>query len=355
MNNKGMMRAAVYHGIKDIRIEEIAIPRMNDEDILLKVNACAICGTDDKVFNYGYKKLTSPMIVGHEICGTIVEKGSAVKGYKIGERVLVVPIVYCGKCYYCKKGMTHLCLEFMEKTEAFGFYYPGGFAEYMAVPGKAIKGGNLIKVPDNVSDEEASIAEPMGCALNGQMLAGVGEDDVILIIGAGPMGCIHISVARALGVTKILVSEISEERLKLAKKFKADCYINPENEDLRESVMEATAGVGASVVIIAAASKVAQESALELVSCRGHINFFGGLPQDDSIIHLDSNIIHYKELYIHGSSGCTASHLKKCIDMISKKKVNAKKLISKIVSLDELPNTMLNEKNRKLLKIVVKP
>ena len=349
------MRVAVYYGIKDIRIEETAMPRMNDEGILLKVNACAICGTDNKVFNYGYKKLTSPMIIGHEICGTIVGKGSAVKGYKIGERVLVVPIVYCGKCYYCKKGMTHLCLEFTEKTEAFGFYYPGGFAEYMAVPGKAIKGGNLIKVPDNVSDEEASIAEPMGCALNGQMLAGVGEDDVILIIGAGPMGCIHIGVARALGVTKILVSEINEERLKLAKKFKADCYINPENEDLRECVMKATDGVGASVAIIAAASKVAQESALELVSCRGHINFFGGLPRDDSIIHLDSNIIHYKELYIHGSSGCTASHLKKCIEMISKKKVNAKKLISKIVSLDELPNTMLNEKNRKLLKIVVKP
>jgi L-iditol 2-dehydrogenase len=119
--------------------------------------------------------------------------------------------------------------------------------------------------------------------------------------------------------------------------------------------MQATNGVGASVVIIAAASKVAQENALELVSCRGHINFFGGLPQDDCFINLDSNIIHYKELFIHGSSGCTAIHLKKCIDLISKKKVNAKKFISKVVSLDELPNTMLNEENRKFLKIVVKP
>jgi len=152
------MKAAVYYGIEDLQVEETAIPEIGEEDILLRVGACALCGTDVKVYKYGYKTLEPPTIIGHEISGTIVDRGKKVKGYEIGERVCVMPIVPCGRCHYCRKGLTHLCTEFSRKTEAFGFYYLGGFAQYMAVPKKAIGGGNLIRVPDNVTDEEASIA-----------------------------------------------------------------------------------------------------------------------------------------------------------------------------------------------------
>jgi len=355
MGNGKKMKAAVYYGIGDLRVEETDFPRIGDRDVLLRVGACAICGTDVKVYNYGYKTLEPPLITGHEIAGTIVDMGRNVEGHKIGERVCVVPIVSCGRCYYCRRGMTHLCIEFSKNTEAFGFYYPGGFAEYMAVPDKAVLGGNLIRVPDGVSDEEASIAEPMACALNGQMLAGVGIGDTVLVIGAGPIGCMHAALSRALGAAVVIVSEPREERLGQARQFGADYYVNPEKEDLKAVVMEVSGGIGANVVMIATGSRAAQESALELSANRAHIDFFGGLPKDDSIVHLDSNMIHYKEVFIHGSSGSTALQIKTCIDLMRGKRVEGKRFISRVVSLEELPKMVVEAKSWGELKVVVKP
>lgn len=353
--SNGKMKAAVYYGIEDLRVEEIDVPAIGDEDVLLRVGACAICGTDVKVYNYGYKTLEPPTITGHEISGTIVDMGRNVEGHEIGDRVCVVPIVSCGHCYYCRRGMTHLCIEFSKKTEAFGFYYPGGFAEYMAVPEKAVRGGNLIRVPDGVSDEEASIAEPMACALNGQMIAGVGIGDTVLVIGAGPIGCMHVALSRALGATTVIVSEPREERLEQARQFGADYYVNPGKQDLKTLVMEVTGGIGANVIMIAAGSRAAQESALELSANRAHIDFFGGLPKDDSTVHLDSNMIHYKEVYIHGSSGSTPSQIKMCLDLMSGKRVEGKRFISKVVSLEELPAMVVEAQSWSQLKVVVKP
>ncbi len=349
------MKAAVYYGIEDVRVEEQPIPDIGDEDILLKVNACAICGTDIKVFMHGYKHFEPPQIIGHEISGSVVKKGKTVNGFDIGDRVVVVPIVSCGECYYCRKGLTNLCLTFQKQTEAFGFYYPGGFAEYMAIPGKAIKSGNIIKIPDNVLDDEAAIAEPMACVLNGQMIADVGIGDHVLVIGTGPIGCMHISMAKSLGATKVLVSEISDRRLQLAHQFEADYYINHEKENLRDIINEATEDRGPSVIIIAAPSRQAQEMSIEIAANRAHIDFFGGLPKDDSSVTLDSNLIHYKELYIHGSSGSTASQIKMCLDLMSGKRVKGKKFISKTVSLDELPQMLYEVQKGELLKVVVNP
>ena len=349
------MKAARVYEIEDLRIEDVADPVCPEGGLVIDVGACAVCGTDLKVFLHGYKNLNPPQIIGHEISGSIADKGSKVRGYNIGERVSVVPIVSCGECLSCRKGWTHLCMTFQKQTEAFGFYHPGGFAEYMVIPGKAIKKGNLIKVPENVSDEEAAIAEPMACALNGQMLAGVGIGDEVLIIGSGPIGCMHISLAKTLGATKIFVSEIKEKRLDLARQFGADYYINPAKENIKKIVMDATDNIGPSVIIIAAPSREAQEMSLEIAANRAHIDFFGGLPKDDSFARLDSNLIHYKELFIHGSSGSTAEQIKICIDLMSGKRVAGKKLISKIIALEDLPGMMTEVQKGELLKIVVKP
>ncbi len=349
------MKAAVFHGIGDLRLEERAVPEIGDEDILLKVNTCAICGTDLKVFKHGYRNMKLPQIIGHEISGCVEKVGKKVENFKIGERVSVVPIVSCGECRYCRKGLTHLCVTFQEETEAFGFFHPGGFAEYMAIPGKAIKRGNLVRVPTGVSDEEAAIAEPMACALNGQMMAETGIGDEVLIIGTGPIGCMHIGLAKALGATKVLVAEIKEERLRLAQQFGADYYINPEKEDLKERVLQATDGLGPSVIIIAAPSKAAQEMSLEIAAYRAHIDFFGGLPKGDSCAKLDSNLIHYKELYVHGSSGSTAEQIRMCLDLMSGDRIDGTKFISKVIPLEELPAMLHEVQKANLLKIVVKP
>jgi L-iditol 2-dehydrogenase len=349
------MKAAVYHGVGDLRIEDRPIPQIGEEDILLKVDACAICGTDLKVFLHGYKNLTPPQIPGHEISGRIERRGSLVTGYELAERVSVVPIISCGECPYCRRGWTHLCAGFQKATEAFGFYHPGGFAEYMAVPSKAIKRGNLVRVPHNVSDEEAAVAEPMACALNGQMISNVGVGDAVLIIGAGPIGCMHISLAKTMGATKIFVSEINEQRLKLARQFAADYYINPEVDDLKNILLDATDGMGPSVIIIAAPSRQAQEMSLDIAANRAHIDFFGGLPQGDSFVRLDSNAIHYKELNIHGSSGSTASQIRTCLDLMNGKRIDGGKFISEIIGLEDLPRFLKEIQRGNYLKVVVKP
>lgn len=355
MSGAKKMKAAVYYGIEDLRVEKTEVPRIGNGGVLLRIDACAICGTDVKMYHHGYKTLKPPTIMGHEISGTIVDKGQNVEGYEVGERVCVVPIVSCGHCYYCRRGMTHLCIEFSKTTDAFGFSYPGGFAEYMAVPEKAVRGGNLIRVPEGLSDEEASIAEPMACALNGQMLAGVGIGDTVLVIGAGPIGCMHAALSRALGATTVIVSEPRKERLEQARQFGADYYVNPGKEDLKKLVMEVTGGIGANVIMIAAGSRAAQESALEIAANRAHIDFFGGLPKDDSTVHLDSNMIHYKEVYIHGSSGSTATQIKTCLDLMSGKRVEGKRFISRVVSIEDLPQMMVEAGSWSELKVVVKP
>jgi L-iditol 2-dehydrogenase len=277
------------------------------------------------------------------------------KGYAVGDKVAVDPIVSCGECFYCRRGLTNLCLTFKENYEAFGYYYPGGFAEYMRIPEKAIRRGNLILIKDDLALEEAAIAEPMACALNGQMLSQVGVGDHVLIIGAGPIGCMHISLAKTLGATKVIISEFQEGRLNLARQFGADIYVNPMQEDLKEVLMKATNGIGPSVIIISAPARKAQEMALDLAANQARINFFGGLPKDDHLVNLDSNVIHYKELFIHGTSGTTSNHIHKCIELMAGKRVNASQIISKVISLEELPAMLVEAEKGNYLKIIVKP
>jgi L-iditol 2-dehydrogenase len=349
------MKAAVLYKPGDLRIENVPTPPFGAGDILLKVGACAICGTDMRIFKHGHTHLTKPTITGHETSGTIADMGSKVRGYEVGEKVAVDPIVSCGTCHYCRKGLTNLCLTFKQTTEAFGYHYPGGFAEYMVIPAKAIGRGNLIKVPASLSLEEAAIAEPMACALNGQMMCGVGVGDHVLIVGAGPIGCMHISIAKTLGATKVMISEFQAARLEMAKQFGADRHINPRKEDLGAAVMEETGGIGPTVVMIAAPAKKAQEDALDLAASRARINFFGGLPKDDSVARIDSNLVHYKELSIQGTSGATASHINICIELMAGGRVEGGRFISRTISLEELPATMLEAQEGKYLKIVVKP
>ncbi|BER91644.1 zinc-dependent dehydrogenase [Atrimonas thermophila] len=350
------MRAAVLYGPRDLRIEDVPIPQIGPDEVLLKVAFCAICGTDVRIFNYGHRSITKPQIIGHEVSGTIVEKGTNVEDFEVGDQVVVDPIVSCGKCHYCQRGMTNLCLEFKKTTEAFGYYYPGGFAEYMAIPKKALRRGNLVKVPSGVSLAEAAIAEPFACALNGQMLSKVGLDDTVLVIGAGPVGCMHVGLARSLGATKIILSEVKETRLEIARKFLADVYVNPLKEDLFQVVMRETNGIGVSVIIVAVSSRTLQEEALRFAACRARINFFGGLPKEDNMVVLDSNTIHYKELYIHGTSGTTTNHIRTCLELMNSKRIMGKEYISTVIDLKELPIFLEKEiQEGKYLKVLVKP
>lgn len=230
------MRAAYYYGERDIRVEECDIPSISEEEILIKVRASAICGTDLRIYKGGHFKIPegTKRVLGHEIAGEVAKAGRNVKGYREGMRVAIVPNVGCGHCYMCLKGFNQLCPDY----DAFGISYDGGFQEYMRVPKEAVERGNVVEIPENLSYEEAAMVEPFSCTYNSYKRLRTEPGDVVVIVGAGPIGACHVMIQKMAGAGKIIVADVSDDRLEEIKQFGADIIVNSANVDLKEIVKE---------------------------------------------------------------------------------------------------------------------
>ncbi len=343
------MKAAVYEGIEEIVIKEVETPSCGEDNIVVRVKSCAICGTDLRTFHHGKSNVKPPQILGHEIAGIVEEAGKNIRQFSKGDRVSVAAIVSCGGCHYCRRERPNLC----EKFTAIGYEHPGGFAEQLAVPPQMLTDGSVNMIPESLSFDEASIAEPFACAINGQELSRVAEGDNVVVIGAGPIGCMHVELARARGARKVILSEISESRLAIGRKFGADVYIDPGKENLISRVLSETDGRGADVVIIAAPSGKAQEEALSIVAPLGRINFFGGLPKDNPYVKLDSNTIHYKEVFINGTSGSLPRHNQEALRLFASGKIPAKKFITDTYPLEEILQGLKTAESGKGSKVII--
>jgi L-iditol 2-dehydrogenase len=176
------MKAAVFHGPGDLRIADVPRPQISPAEILVQVGACALCGSDLRTYRHGARNIDKPVVLGHELSGTIVEIGAGVTGYRTGERVAVAPAIPCGECIYCRRGAQTMC----ERLRSIGYEFDGGLAEFMTVPASAVRAGCVNTVPDALSFSEAALAEPLACVINGQELLAVGKGDTVVIIGAGP-------------------------------------------------------------------------------------------------------------------------------------------------------------------------
>ena len=285
------MLAAVYYGPDDLRMQTRERPDISPDEALLKVVSTGICGTDLRIVHGGHRKYPdgTMRIPGHEVVGDIVEVGDRVAGLEIGQRVVVAPNFGCGHCRQCVAGNNNLCANF----GAIGITIDGAFAEYMRIPAALIVQGNLIPIDQDVDPAAAALIEPFACVLRGQDPLHIGPEDVVLVVGAGPIGVMHVMLARLKGASRVIVSELSAARLPQALALGADRGVNVAEEDLAQVVQEETYGHGADVIITAAPAHKVQEDALSLAASGGRINYFGGLPKDRPKITFDSNLVHY--------------------------------------------------------------
>lgn len=345
------MKAAFLTGIKSVELREAPHPQPSRGGLIVKVKACAICGTDVKMYRFGYSAAKLPLIPGHELAGTIAEVGENTQGYQEGDRVVVAPNIPCGRCFYCQRGMQTSC----EKLQTIGIHRDGGFAQYVAIPAQAVEEGCVMHIPEGISFEEAALIDPASCAINAAELSRVKVGDVVVVIGAGPVGCLNVEVSRAFGAEKIILVQRSLSRLKEAEFTAADVYVSPLKEDVVERVIQETKARGADVVIVACGSGNAQEEALKMVARRGNVNLFGGLPKDSPFIKFDSNLIHYKEAFVIGTHGGSTRQCKMALDMIASGKIKAKEYISTRLHLADFIKAIKLAEQRKGLKIFINP
>lgn len=348
------MKALRFHAPEDVRLEDVPEPECGPDQIKIKVKNCSTCGTDVKIFHNGHQNITRVTTMGHEVAGEIVEIGADVTGdWKIGDRVQSIAAVPCGECYECRKGWMQVC----QNQTSVGYQYDGGFAEYMIVPAEVLKVDGLNKIPDGVGYDEASAAEPFACAINAQEQLGIEEGDFVVIFGAGPIGCMHTRIAR--GVHKagtIVMIDINAERLEMsAQAVGPDITIDGSTEDVVAKVMELTGGRGADVIITATPANVAQEQALAMAARNGRISFFGGLPKTNPTITCDSNLVHYRQLHIHGANGSAPEHNKRALAYIASGQVPVADLITRHIPLENALEAFDIVAKGEAIKVTVEP
>ena len=347
------MLAAVYHGPEDVRLEEVPVPIIGADEVLLKVANAGICGTDLRIWHGAHRKFPpgTVRIPGHELVGDIAELGANVKGLEPGERVFVAPNMGCGHCRQCVSGNNNRCARY----EAIGVTMDGAFAEYVRIPAAAILQGNLIRLAAQADPAAAALIEPFACVLRGQDAVAVKPGEVVLVVGAGPVGIMHVMLARLRGAGRVIVSDLLPDRLRLAIRTGADRTVSPLQEDLAAVIAEESGGEGADVIIVAAPAAGAQEEALKLSAIGGRINLFGGLPREQSTIRFDSNLVHYKELVVTGTTACSTADCWRAAALVNSGRVDLSHLVSARFPLSEALQALAAAEDRKSLKVVIEP
>lgn len=328
-----MMRAAVYHGPNDLRVESVPVPAIGPDEMLLRVLRANICGTDLRILHGGHRKYPAGVarIPGHEVVGEVAAVGERVAGYAPGQRLFVAPNMGQGDSRETISGNNNLDPNY----EAIGITMDGAFAEYLRVPAAAVRQGNLMPVRPEVDPAVAALIEPLACVWRGQNKVNVGAGDVALVMGAGPIGVMHVMLARLRGATRVIVSEPAAGRRAQALRLGADRVVDPTSEDLAAIVRAESDGRGADVIITAAPVKALQEQAIELAAVGGRVNFFGGLPKDDAVIRLDSNAVHYKELIVTGTTACSTYDCLRAAEIVNSGRLDLSPLITAAFPLAE--------------------
>lgn len=345
------MKAAVLEALDKLVLKDIPTPEIGDDEALLKVEAAAICGSDIRIFHHGNPRVKFPAIMGHEASGTIVKVGKNVTRVKEGQRVALGADVPCGQCTWCRNGMGNNC----SINYAIGYQIPGVFTQYMKLPRLVLEEGPVTPISGGLSFEEAALAEPLACAINGLELVNMSLGKTVVIIGMGPIGCMMIDLARVMGAHKVIAVQRSAGRMAIAKQYGADAYIDSSSEDVVKRCRELTGGEGPDVVMTTNGDVNTHEQAIEMVAHRGYVNLFGGLKKDARPMSLLSNTIHYKECFVTGSHGSTPRQHELAVKLLETCKVRVKPLITHRFPLAKIHDAFAAMEGRSGMKVIVQP
>jgi Threonine dehydrogenase and related Zn-dependent dehydrogenases len=345
------MKAAIFDGPGKLSLKDVPIPRPGPGEMLLKIGSNTVCGTDVRILR-GEKTagIDKGVILGHEISGYVEDIGPGVTNFSKGDLVGIVPSVACGYCEYCQRGVENLCLN----ARIFGYAIDGGLAEYILIPSFVVERGGAIKADPTLSAVEVSLAEPLGCVLNGARNYHLNPGETALILGAGPIGLLHLQVAKLSGASQIIMSDPSPIRRQKAEQLGATHVVDPAATDVTEYVRHETQGLGADVAIVCIGKGPLLSQAMSCVRKRGRVSAFAGF-EKGSTTAIDPNLIHYGELEIVGASNASRYDHGRALRLISEGKVNVKELHTHTFPLTEVIEAIEFSASGEGIKVAVVP
>lgn len=339
------MKAFVVEKPEVGRLKNIPKPQPQAHEVLIRVKACGICGTDLHIL-HGEYVASYPIVPGHEIAGIVEEVGDKVEYFSKGDKVVVNPNLSCGKCYYCRRGLVHFC----ENWKAIGIHINGGYAEYVVVPE-----ANVYKLPNNTSLLEASFAEPLACCIRGQDLANIKLGDRVVVLGLGPIGLLHVQLAKLRGASLIIGIDIVEKRINKAEKLGADIVLNALKCNVVDEVLRITNKKGVDVVIEATGVPKVLKDALKMLDYGGRLLVFGVAPPHAKV-EISPYTIFKKEIKILGSF-TNPFTTERAVSLITSNRLNFKEIISHVISLNDVPKFLpiVEKEKEKVIKVIITP
>ena len=326
------MMAAVLYGKEHLRVEPVAVPPIENGDILVRVRAALTCGTDVKVFLRGYhaRMIVPPAVFGHELAGDIIAVGGGVSQFRSGQRVIAANSAPCNACYYCLRGMENLCENLL--------FNNGAYAQYIRIPARIVE-KNTYEIPDHVGYQDAALAEPLACVVRGVEETGIGPQDTVAVIGLGSIGLMFVRLAKLQGARVIALGRRQPQLDRAARMGADDVVAVPEGSDPVGLVRRMTGGRGVDAAIEAVGTPATWESAVQMVRKGGTVNFFGGCPSD-SRIQIDTSLLHYSEITCKASFHHTPRHIRRALEIISQGSVTARDFVNSEEPLANLLQVM---------------
>ena len=345
------MKTACLTAAKTIELRDGPRPQAPSDGLVMKMAACGVCGSDLRRWQDGPPAGTH-LVQGHELAGTVVEAGPGVRGFRTGDHIAVAPDIHCGHCWYCRRGRFNLCTDLRLLGITAG--YDGGFAEYVYLSSEVLTNGIVHRMPQGLSFKDGALAETLSSVLASHDHCGLSLGETLVVLGSGPIGCLHTVLGQARGA-RVIVAEPNPIRRRIAAQFQPEAIIDVMGQDVIAEVKRLTDGLGADVVVCANPVAATQTQAVEMTRRGGRIVLFGGLPKADPMVNLNANLIHYGEKVVLGAFSYHPSYHEEALRILARKVVQAERLITHVLPLSRVGEAFAIAASGEALKVMVEP